>query len=65
MNKIPSKPYPELHVVLETFTAGVQNALKENSSEMATNGQTGFVNTAPLARTYPQRAALSKIPQKS
>ena len=27
--KVPSEPYPELDLVLKTFTAGIQNALKE------------------------------------
>ena len=30
MKKIPNESYPEVHVVLETFTAGVRNALREN-----------------------------------
>ena len=30
MKKMLSEPYPELDVVLERFTAGAQNALKEN-----------------------------------
>jgi len=30
VKKIPNESYPEVHVVLETFTAGVQNALREN-----------------------------------
>jgi hypothetical protein len=30
VKKIPREPYAELHAVLETFTAGVQNALKDD-----------------------------------
>jgi hypothetical protein len=30
VKRIPSDPYPELHLVLDRFVAGVQNALKEN-----------------------------------
>lgn len=30
VKSIPSEPYPELHLVLESFIVGVQNALKKN-----------------------------------
>jgi predicted nucleotidyltransferase len=30
VRSIPSEPYPELHLVLESFIVGVQNALKRN-----------------------------------
>lgn len=30
MKKIPSEPYPELHLIVERFATGVQNALEQN-----------------------------------